>query len=147
MKRKPHTRPHCTSDPPNPSPPPLKKNKKIRLVQIDYDRTGRSNGRATVVFKREEDAESAVSQFHKRTLDGAPMHVEIVDPPPAPEPRGGGVRGRGATALRGVWVGVLRVRKRVEFWPRCGEPFLLRYSLGRCILVVGIWPSAHGGHN
>eukprot|EP00903_Cladosiphon_okamuranus_P018833 g17322.t1 len=72
----------------------------LKHCAIDYDRAGRSNGRATVVFKREEDAESAVSQFHKRTLDGAPMHVEIVDPPPAPEPRGGGVRGRGGTALR-----------------------------------------------
>lgn len=58
-----------------------------------------------VVFKREEDAESAVSQFHKRTLDGSPMQVEIVEAPPAPEPRGGGgVRGRGGAAWRGVYV-------------------------------------------
>lgn len=55
-----------------------------------------------VIFKRRDDAENAVAQFHKRTLDGAPMHVEIVE---APEPRGrggvdggvrgGGIRGRG----------------------------------------------------
>lgn len=59
-----------------------------------------------MIFKRREDAENAVSQFHKRTLDGAPMHVEIVE---TPEPRGGGAggasrrssavpRGRGAVA-------------------------------------------------
>lgn len=81
--------------------------------QIEYDHTGRSNGRALVIFKRQEDAESAVAQFHKRTLDGAPMHVEIIEGP-APEARGAVVRGRGggsgggggggAPTWRGSWV-------------------------------------------
>eukprot|EP00752_Nemacystus_decipiens_P001657 g1610.t1 len=71
----------------------------LKSCGIEYGRDDRSNGRAKVVFVKREDAESAVSQFHKRTLDGAPMHVEIVEPP-APEPRGGGIRGRGAAALR-----------------------------------------------
>lgn len=57
------------SSPPSPSP----------HAQIDYDHTGRSNERALVIFKKREDAEHAVSQFHKRTLDGAPMQVQIVE--------------------------------------------------------------------
>ncbi|CAB1116877.1 unnamed protein product [Ectocarpus sp. CCAP 1310/34] len=63
--------------------------------KIDYDRAGRSNGNAVVIFKRREDAENAVSQFHKRTLDGTPMHVEIVEGGGAAESARGGVRGRG----------------------------------------------------
>lgn len=74
--------------------------------QIDYDRSGRSKEVAMVVFRRREDAELAVSQFHKRTLDGAPMSVEILE---GPQPsRGGmgsgmggrtdGIRGRGAVS-------------------------------------------------
>ncbi|CAN0440578.1 unnamed protein product, partial [Hapterophycus canaliculatus] len=63
--------------------------------QIEYDHTGRSNGRALVIFKRQEDAESAVAQFHKRTLDGAPMHVEITEAVSADGRGAGGVRGRG----------------------------------------------------
>lgn len=61
--------------------------------QIDYDRSGRSKGLAVVVYRRRDDADLAVSQFHKRTLDGAPMHVEIVE---EQEPRGGAGAGGGA---------------------------------------------------
>lgn len=67
--------------------------------QIDYDRSGRSKEMAMVIFRRREDAELAVSQFHKRTLDGAPMNVEIIEAADPPSrngaSRGDGVRGRG----------------------------------------------------
>lgn len=60
-----------------------------------------------VIFRRREDAELAVSQFHKRTLDGTPMNVEILDGPEPPRRgmgmgagagggRTDGMRGRGA---------------------------------------------------
>lgn len=51
-----------------------------------------------VIFKKREDAESAVAQFHNRTLDGTPMHVEIVE---GPKPRLDGVRGRGPSTVGG----------------------------------------------
>lgn len=39
-----------------------------------------------------------MAQFHNRTLDGTPMHVEIVE---GPKPRLDGVRGRGHATVGG----------------------------------------------
>lgn len=56
---------------------------------------------ALVIYRRREDADRAVSQFHKRTLDGAPMLVEIVEGAQAV----GGVGGARGESFRGRGMG------------------------------------------
>lgn len=73
-----------------------------------------------MIFKRREDAENAVAQFHKRTLDGTPMHVEIVEGGGTAESARGGVRGRGGGGGGGgapTWRGA-RVRVFFLFFVR-----------------------------
>ena len=49
----------------------------VSKATIDYDRAGRSNGTATVFFKRHEDAYSARERFQNVPLDGKPMQIEL----------------------------------------------------------------------
>ncbi|KAL6520976.1 hypothetical protein OROGR_017545 [Orobanche gracilis] len=58
----------------------------LKSCSIHYDRSGRSEGTAEVVFSRRRDAESAIMRYNNVQLDGMPMKIEIVgmkmDPTP-----------------------------------------------------------------
>ena len=50
-------------------------------VQLDYDRSGRSNGTATIFFATRTDAVAASDRFHNIPLDGLPMRITVVEVP------------------------------------------------------------------
>ncbi|CAN0311377.1 unnamed protein product, partial [Discosporangium mesarthrocarpum] len=52
---------------------------KIEQCNVKFDKSGRSEGEATIVFGSRELAEQAVSQFNNRTLDQTPMVVELLE--------------------------------------------------------------------
>ncbi|CAI0471781.1 unnamed protein product [Linum tenue] len=58
----------------------------MKRYTVHYDRSGRSEGTAEIVFARREDAIAAVKRYNDVQLDGKPMKIEIVAkniPPPA----------------------------------------------------------------
>ncbi|KAJ3214357.1 hypothetical protein HDU67_001745 [Dinochytrium kinnereticum] len=50
----------------------------VKSVVMNFDAQGRSKGSATAMFRKAEDAYTAVQQFHNRTLDNRPMRLELV---------------------------------------------------------------------
>ncbi|KAJ4779837.1 THO complex subunit 4 [Rhynchospora pubera] len=50
----------------------------IKHYSINYDRTGRSEGTAEVVFARHADALVAVKRYDNMLLDGKPIKIDIV---------------------------------------------------------------------
>ncbi|KAJ4807627.1 THO complex subunit 4 [Rhynchospora pubera] len=50
----------------------------IKHYSINYDRTGRSEGTAEVVFARHADALAAVKRYDGMLLDGKPIKIDIV---------------------------------------------------------------------
>ncbi|RKO86733.1 hypothetical protein BDK51DRAFT_28082 [Blyttiomyces helicus] len=58
----------------------------VKDVQIKYDSSGRSVGKATVEFTTRHGAEMAVQNFDDRELDEMKMRVTIVASRPAPSP-------------------------------------------------------------
>ncbi|PJF17702.1 Aly/REF export factor 2 [Paramicrosporidium saccamoebae] len=57
----------------------------VKNVWINYDRAGRSNGSAEVVFYNRRDTLLASDRFHHMPLDGYPMQIEIM--PSSSHPR------------------------------------------------------------
>lgn len=55
----------------------------VHRAVIDYDRAGRSNGRATVHFFERDDAYRARERFQNVPLDGKAMQIEILRSHPA----------------------------------------------------------------
>ncbi|KAL3628614.1 hypothetical protein CASFOL_027660 [Castilleja foliolosa] len=80
----------------------------LKSCSIHYDRSGRSEGTAEVVYCRRRDAESAIKRYNNVQLDGMPMRIEIVglkmdQPPILPTPVmhvSPRVQGRGGGAIR-----------------------------------------------
>ncbi|KAK6140282.1 hypothetical protein DH2020_025978 [Rehmannia glutinosa] len=80
----------------------------LKSCSIHYDRSGRSEGTAEVVFSRRRDAESAIKRYNNVQLDGMPMRIEIVGMnmdlppviPPAIHGRNVRVEGRGGAIRR-----------------------------------------------
>lgn len=50
----------------------------LRSFKLHYDRSGRSEGTAEVVFEREPDARTACRRYNNVALDGKKMTIEIV---------------------------------------------------------------------
>uniref|UniRef100_A0A6N2KK58 RRM domain-containing protein n=1 Tax=Salix viminalis TaxID=40686 RepID=A0A6N2KK58_SALVM len=50
----------------------------LKRYSVHYDRSGRSEGTAEMVFARQEDAVSAVNRYNNVQLDGKPLKIEIV---------------------------------------------------------------------
>jgi RNA recognition motif-containing protein len=51
----------------------------VSQIKIHFDRSGRSEGKASVYFVHEEDAKTAVEEYHGRQLDGLELSV-MYDP-------------------------------------------------------------------
>ncbi|KAL8039408.1 hypothetical protein ABFX02_10G035300 [Erythranthe guttata] len=50
----------------------------LKSCSVHYDRVGRSEGTAEVVFFRRRDAEAAIKRYNNVQLDGKPMRIEII---------------------------------------------------------------------
>ncbi|CAN1135283.1 THO complex subunit 4A [Linum perenne] len=50
----------------------------MKRYTVHYDRSGRSEGTAEIVFARREDAIAAVKRYNNVQLDGKPMKIEMV---------------------------------------------------------------------
>lgn len=52
---------------------------RLRKVQVHYDRSGRSEGTAHVIFESRGDAVRAQERYNSVALDGKPMKIEVMD--------------------------------------------------------------------
>lgn len=53
----------------------------VRRVRLSFDRTGRSEGRATANFETREDAQEAVRRFNGKKAAGLEIAVNLMDEP------------------------------------------------------------------
>ncbi|KAK1403586.1 THO complex subunit 4 [Heracleum sosnowskyi] len=50
----------------------------VKKISVHYDKSGRSEGTAEIVYSQWKDAEAAVKRYNSIQLDGKPMEVKIV---------------------------------------------------------------------
>ena len=50
----------------------------VLAASINFDRSGRSRGTASVFYAQQSKAKEAIRQFHNRTIDGVPMSVVVL---------------------------------------------------------------------
>lgn len=55
----------------------------MQSAKVDYDKSGRSNGTATVIFARRSDALAAVKKYNGVELEGKILTVAIAPTAPA----------------------------------------------------------------
>jgi THO complex subunit 4 len=53
----------------------------VIAARLEYDRSGRSNGTATVHFAERRDAVAVSDRFHNIPLDGLPMRITVIETP------------------------------------------------------------------
>lgn len=56
---------------------------KLKSAEVNYNREGKSNGTATVVFTRRQDALRAMQEYNGVPLDGKPMQLAMMGGAPA----------------------------------------------------------------
>ncbi|KAI9222474.1 hypothetical protein BC828DRAFT_378351 [Blastocladiella britannica] len=54
---------------------------RVKRVQLFYNKTGKSQGTAQISFHSKEDSLAAVSRYNNVSLDGKPMHIEMLMDP------------------------------------------------------------------
>jgi len=59
----------------------------LKSFQVNYNRSGESQGTATVVFARRSDAMNAIKEYNNVPLDGKPMQLAMVGAVVAPAPK------------------------------------------------------------
>ncbi|WOG96663.1 hypothetical protein DCAR_0415999 [Daucus carota subsp. sativus] len=50
----------------------------VKKISVHYDKSGRSEGSAEIIYSNWKDAEAAVKRYNNIQLDGKPMEVKIV---------------------------------------------------------------------
>ncbi|KAJ6750194.1 hypothetical protein OIU85_000796 [Salix viminalis] len=104
----------------------------LKRYSVHYDRSGRSEGTAEIVFARREDAVSAVKRYNNVQLDGKPLKIEIVGTNIATRPAvlpstNGMYRNQNIAAPRSSSQG----RGGATGWPRGGGHGVRRGGRGR----------------
>ncbi|KAI7866262.1 hypothetical protein BDF14DRAFT_1743755 [Spinellus fusiger] len=66
----------------------------VERTRIQFDRSGRSTGTATVRFTNSADTQKALQKYNNVELDGQAMKITIAPPPAPRQPRTGNANGR-----------------------------------------------------
>jgi len=118
----------------------------VKKVNVHFDKSGRSLGKATVVFSRRNDAVTALKKFNNVSLDDSPMKIELVGTNVGSGGGGGGgaVGGGGRNNLRSAAREALTISVNNQATRRV-VPGRRVTAGGRNARVVGGRPRGGGG--